>query len=164
MVYSLKEDVTNIELSNKIKILRIDVPFFYDVMYNNDIERLNRFIEKYKLVKLDIESAKRLARFISLFYEKNKTKASEIVKGDEDMSYLYDKVLENSDELIGVYDKESHDKFIREAYTKEQVEQGIKQKENDMVLNMLSKGLSIELISEISNLSIDEIKIIKNKA
>ena len=162
MVYSLKEDVTNIELSNKIKILRIDVPFFYDVMYNNDIERLNRFIEKYKLVKLDLESAKRLARFISLFYEKNKTKASEIVKGDEDMSYLYDKVLENSDELIGVYDKESHDKFIREAYMKEQVEQGIKQKENDMVLNLLAQNVSIDIISKASGLSIEEIEELRN--
>ena len=170
MVYSFKEEVTGVELTDKIKIIRIDVLFFYKIMYNNDEERLKKFIDEYKLVKLDNEKALRLAKFISLFYEKDEEKASEIVRGDKDMSYVYDKVLENSDELIGVYDKESHDKFIREAYIKEQtelatkkgLEQGKIEEKKTIVLNMLNENIDIELISKVTGLSIDEIKNIKD--
>ena len=177
MVYSLKDDVSNVELTDRIKILRIDVPFFYNVMYNNDIERLKKFIGSFKLVRLDLNSGLRLAKFISLFYERNGLKASELVKGDVDMSHVYDKILENSDELIGAYDKESHDEFIREAYIKERTEEAIKEglekgleqgieqgkleERKVIVLNMLNKDLSLEMISEISGLSIDEIEQIE---
>ena len=186
MVYTLRDEVTNTLLTDKFKILRIDVPFFYNVLYNNDIDKLEDFIKRFKMIELDMKDALRLTKFISLFNERDIIKANELVKGDKDMEHVYDKVIENSDELIGAYDKESHDRFIRNAYLKEQtelalekghkegLEQGLKEgieegiekgiekgkieNTKTMVLNMLNKNIDINLISEISGLSIDEIK------
>ena len=119
MVYTLRDEVTNTLLTDKFKILRIDVPFFYNVLYNNDIDKLKDFIKRFKMLKLNMEDALRLTKFISLFNERDRIKANELVRGDKDMEHVYDKVIENSDELIGAYDKESHDRFIKEAWMEE---------------------------------------------
>ena len=107
------------------------------------------------------------------------------------MEEMYDDILENSSDLIGVYDKESHDRFVRNAYMKEKIEEGIEQgikermeqgikkgieqgieqgiekgskaKEKELVLKMLEENIDIELISKVSGLSIKEIANIKLK-
>ena len=88
--------------------------------------------------------------------------------------------------MIGAYDKESHDRFIRNAYLKEQtelalekghkegleqglkegieegiekgIEKGIEQGKTNIVINMLKENIDINVISKVSGLSIDEIK------
>ena len=180
MVYTLRDEVTNTLLTDKFKILRIDVPFFYNVLYNNDIDKLEDFIKRFKMIELDMKDALRLTKFISLFNERDIIKANELVKGDKDMEHVYDKVIENSDELIGAYDKESHDRFIKEAWMEEkkkeieekkkeiedkkkEIEKNAVEKEKKtMVLNMLNKNIDINIISEITGFSIEEIKNIEN--
>lgn len=171
MIYTMRDEITNSLLSDNLTILRIDVPFFYKVEYNKDIEKLNKFIEKFSVYrKLDKESALRLTKFISLFYEKDGQRARKIVEGDARMEHVYNKISENSNELIGVYNKASHDKFIMDGYIKEQREEAIKEgleqgrleKERTMVLNMLNENIELQMISKISGLSIDEIENIRN--
>lgn len=83
--------------------------------------------------------------------------------------------LSTDPEFIGYYDyEESRKRDIEDAketakeegYTEGYdlgVEQGIEQKEKELIINMKDKGISIELISEISKLSIEEVeKIINN--
>ena len=162
MLYTLRDEVTNTLLTDKFKILRIDVPFFYNVLYNNDIDKLKDFIKRFKMLKLNMEDALRLTKFISLFNERDRIKANELVRGDKDMEHVYDKVIENSDELIGAYDKESHDRFIKEAWMEEKKkeieENAVEKEKKTMVLNMLSENVDINIISKVSGLSIDEIK------
>ena len=44
------------------------------------------------------------------------------------------------------------------------LEQGLEQKEHEIVVNMKEKGFALEVISDITNLSIDKIeKILENK-
>ena len=51
----------------------------------------------------------------------------------------------------------------KKFYTEKKInyEKGIEEKQKEIVLNMLNKGLELNLISEISGLSIDEINKIK---
>ena len=140
MVYTLRDEVTNTLLTDKFKILRIDVPFFYNVLYNNDIDKLKDFIKRFKMLKLNMEDALRLTKFISLFNERDRIKANELVRGDKDMEHVYDKVIENSDELIGAYDKESHDRFIRNAYLKEQTELALEKGHKEGLEQGLKEG------------------------
>ena len=42
------------------------------------------------------------------------------------------------------------------------MKKGVEQTKKEMVINMKEKGLSLEMISDISNLSIEEIKNILN--
>ena len=149
MRYKLRDEKTGVILTEKMEIIRIDVPYFYDRCYNKD--------------------ASRKEKFIGLFNEENKIKAKELIVGDEDMKEIYDKVEEYSDDIIGLYDVESHKrenyKAKMEELEKESIERGmqkgiekgIEKTKTVMVKNMISKNLSLELISEISGLSIDEI-------
>ena len=142
MRYKLREEETGVELSEKMEIIRIDVPYFYKRCYNKD--------------------ASRKEKFIGLFNEENKIKAKELIVGDEDMKDIYNKVEEYSDDIIGLYDVESHKRENYKAKIEEGFEQGKKESIELLVKNMISKNLSIELISEISGLTIDEIERISN--
>ena len=73
----------------------------------------------------------------------------------------------NDEELcVLFYNKEEEDKKIwdsirlevAEKSKQEGIEQGIEQNRKEMVMNMKEKGISMELISDISNLSIEEIE------
>ncbi len=75
--------------------------------------------------------------------------------------------MNNDDELWTRYiSKEEDEQMIlngiiaeeREASHAEGVKEGLIQKEREMIINMLHKGLSIEDIKEISNLSEKEVK------
>ena len=73
--------------------------------------------------------------------------------------YIKEATYVSRDELIlESYDKEwaLKDQGKREGY-----EEGIKQREKDIVISMLKKELDIKLISEITNLSEKEIIKIK---
>ena len=158
--------------SDKMKLLKIDVPYFYKLWYNIDNRKLTKLALEYHYN--DINEVKKLIRLIALFYERNGDNAKKIVKGDKDMEDIYSRIEDYSEKFIGVYDKDCHDRETRKAYMKEKTEeaikeglekgmqQGLEQGISLMVMNMLNKNLSLEMISEISGLSIDKIKNIKN--
>lgn len=133
-------------LTEKMKIIRIDVPYFYRKCYNKD--------------------ASRKEKFIGLFNETSKDKAKILSEGDSDMKSIYDKIEELSDDMVGVYDRESRKRAefnyeLKEAEEKG-LKKGIKQNKKEMVLNLLKENIDINVISKVSGLSIDEINNIKN--
>ena len=111
-----------------------------------------------------------------------------LVEGDDTMKRVKDKVVELSEdeELIGVYDKEIVDRKVRNSMIKsakmeaekDGLEQGLKkglkqgleqgkiaginEEKLNIAKKMLDEKIEIEIISKITNLSIDEIKNIKD--
>ena len=96
MSYKLiNRDTLNI-LSDKMEIIKINVPYFYDKCYNKD--------------------ATLKERFIWLFNEEDCKKAFKLLNVEKDMEELYNKILENSnEELVGLYDLESHRKEVERS-------------------------------------------------
>lgn len=58
---------------------------------------------------------------------------------------------------------EEDQKLILNTTKKYAYEQGVKERENDIVINMLNKNFDYEIISDITKLSIEEIVKIKNE-
>ena len=137
MKYELIDKNTGDVFSNKIEIIRIDVPYFYRICYN--------------------EGASNKDKFIGLFNEEDKEKARKLIVGNKDMEGIYEKMDEYSDDIIGLYDVEARRKFEEESV----LEEALNNKKKEIARNMLSKNMDIDLISEITGLSIDEIKNIK---
>ena len=76
-------------------------------------------------------------------------------------------VLNSNDALLHEWEKE---KFIAyETYcatmdaTKEALAKGMENQSNEIIKNMLSKNMDINLISEVTNKSVEEIKKIEEK-
>ena len=103
MRYKLRDEETNEILCEDMEIIRIDIPYYYKRCYNKD--------------------ANELEKLMGLIYEEDKNKAKILVGGNKDMEDIYDKILENSENIIGLYDKESHDKETRKAYMEEKIEE-----------------------------------------
>ena len=160
MKYILMDENNNV-LTDKVKIYRIDIPYFYKICYNRD-----KLTKSEKELNMSEEEILKLAKFISLFYEKDEERAKEIVRGDKDLEGIFDRVKDYSEKFIGVYDKESHDRETRKAYmeekTKEALEQGKIEEKKSIVLNMLKENANIKFISKVTGLSIKEIEDIKN--
>ena len=71
------------------------------------------------------------------------------------MEELYDKIIEDSDdEIIGLYDLESHRREVERSAMEEAVREGIEQ----TARNMLKENISIEIISKVTGLSTEKIK------
>ena len=74
--------------------------------------------------------------------------------------------LSTDPEFIGYYDYEQahQDDLEMAEYTglKKGIEQGIEQRNKELVINMASEGLTLEVISKVINLSIEEIEKILN--
>ena len=70
----IEEDMHNI-LSDKIEIIKIDIPYFLERRYNEDINKLDS-----------------LDRFIGLLGVKDKELARNISEGDKNMENIYKKV------------------------------------------------------------------------
>ena len=146
-----------------MEIVKVNVPYFYSVCYNKD--------------------ATLQERFIGLFNEDDSDKAKLLIRGDKDMEELYNKILENSDdEIIGLYDIESHrreversvrEEAVEEGYSeglekglekgieqgiKQGIEQGIKQRNIDIAKNMIKENIDIAIISKVTGLSVEDIK------
>ena len=147
MSYQLLNKETLTLLSDKMKIIKVSVPYFYDRCYNKD--------------------ASLKERFIGFLNEENKEKAKLLIRGDKNMEELYDKVEEYSDdEIIGLYDLESHrsevERSVREEATRESfkkgLEQGIEQGLEQAAKQMKKENIDIETISKVTGLSIEEIK------
>ena len=143
MSYKLMNKETLNILSDKMEIVKISVPYFYERYYNED--------------------ASLQERFIGLFNEEDSIKAKKLIKGDKNMEEIYDEIVDNSDdEMIGLYDIESHRREIertsREEAIEEGIQQGIEQNTISIAKNMLKANTDINFISEVTGLSTDEIR------
>ena len=147
MSYKLINKETGKLLSDKMEIVKVNVPYFYSVCYNKD--------------------ATLQERFIGLFNEDDSDKAKLLIRGDKDMEELYNKILENSDdEIIGLYDIESHRREVERSVREEAVEEGyseglekgIEQRNIDIAKNMIKENIDIAIISKVTGLSVEDIK------
>ena len=166
MSYRLINKETGKILSDKMEIVKVNVPYFYRICYN--------------------KSATLQERFIGLLNEEDGNKAKLLIRGDKNMEDLYDKIVENSDEeIIGLYDLESHRREVERSVMEEAVEQGhaqglaqghaqghaqgleegleqgIKQEKENITRNMLKEGFDLDLIAKLTGLSTEEISKFK---
>ena len=175
MRYKLYDKSAKEELTDIMEIIRIDIPYYTKMCYNKDTKELDS-----------------LTRFIGMFGLEEKEEIKGICNGDEDMENIYKKVEEyNSDlDLMGAYDWEWHQKElkrleIRDA-KKEAIKEGLKEgreeglkeglkegreegrveglKEGkiEIAKNLLKKNIDINVILEVTNLSIEEINKLAN--
>ena len=179
MRYKLMEEKTKDILTDKIEIIRIDVPYFVNKCYNEDVNELD-----YK------------DRFIGLIGIEDMSFAKTIINGDKSMEDIMKKVDDFSvnEEILGAYDAEEHRKFvewsIREQYkeeaqeaakkaqeaakeaqeaakealeeakeaSKEALKQGIEQGILNIAKNMKKEQLDINIISKVTGLSKEQIE------
>ena len=155
MRYMFMEEKTKDILTDKIEIIRIDVPYFVEKCYNEDVKNLD-----YK------------DRFIGLIGAEDIELAKTITAGDESMEEIMKKMEDFSvnEEILGAYDAEEHRKFVEESIMeqhreegfeegKEQgIKQGIDREKTNIAKNMKKENLDIEIISKITGFSKEEIE------
>ena len=119
-------------------------------------------LENFRNPKYNI--GKEITKFLEFITSSEFSDIKNVSKGDEDYMAAFRKVedLSTDPEFIGYYDYEqAHQDDIEMAeYTG--LKKGIEQNRKEMVVNMKEKGLSIEMIADVSNLSIEEVEKILN--
>ena len=170
MRYRLIDEKTKEELTNKIEIVRVDLPYYVKRCYNKNVKELD-----YK------------DKFIGMIGIEEKSKLEKIIKGEKKMEEIMKRVEEFSDdeEILGAYDAETHreetEMLIRMGYIDEAnkikeefrksvleegkkegfekgIEQGMEEKSAQIVKNMLKENLDIEIISKVTGLTLQEIE------
>ncbi len=159
--YCYKEDDTirrdfvlssddNTILTNKIVIIDIYLPNIKKKMYNKGIEALSE-----------------MERFLLIGLEENKQKALEYVGDDIVMKDLEERISDwtLSDDLRESYDKEwaLKDQAKREGVI-EGIEQGRKEEKIEIIKKLLASDMSVEEISKITDIPVEEINsLVDNK-
>ncbi len=148
--YLLMDNEQNI-LTNKIVIIDIYLPNIKKKMYNKGIKALSE-----------------MERFLLIGLEENKQKALEYVGDDIIMKDLEERISDwtLSDDLRESYDKEwaLKDQAKREGVIQgieQGIEQGMKQGKSEIINKLLDSGMTVEEISKITDMPIEEIQHIK---
>ena len=151
MHYKITSLETNETLTDRLEIIRIDVPYYSKKWYNTG-----------KKGSTDVE------RFIALFNISDKETANNISTGDKDMGEILKKIEECSsdEEIIGAYDLEFHRSEIerlgkieaREEGIKEGIKEGILEKSKEIAHNMLKENIDLDIISRVTGLTKEQIK------
>ena len=136
-------------LTDKIKIIHLYLP-----------KILNKYYNKEKLSELE--------KLMLVFNLTNKNELNDIIGENKIMEEYKKEALDasHSEEVIGLYDKELEDEFLKRATYQEGIEKGIEKgieqgknkKSIEIAKIMLDKNMDISLISEITKLSKEEIK------
>ena len=125
------------------------------------------YFKRIKDLRIDHDLyQKQIANLLKITSRK---KLREIAKGDGDLEDMA-KIIEdlNEDEnLIGLYDKEKMDEWMKKidhnVAVKEGLEQGSNNKAKEIAKNMLNMQMSIEDISKATGLSEKDIEKIKSE-
>ncbi len=154
----------------------IDVFFIQNEKYILTDKLIFVFIYLPKLKKLcynkDIKDLNELEKYLSLLVETNIKKALEIAKGDKDMEEFVNEAIDASsdNEIIGLYDKELHEKRLKNTLIEETreegfnagLEQGLEQgslsEKKEIAKSMLKNGIDIDIIVKCTGLSKNEIE------
>ena len=157
-VYSLIDEKSGKILTDMLQIVRYDVPYFKELCYTTDINKLDG-----------------LSRLIGLFGANNIREVEYICKGDEELEEIMKQYKKYNDleDVIGAYDWELHQSELArvareqaveaaieettEKVTKEVTKEVTEQSKIEIAKNMLKKGSTIEFISEVTGLDIDTI-------
>ena len=167
MRYKLMDENTKDILTDKIEIIRIDVPYFVEKCYNEDVKNLD-----YK------------DRFIGLIGTEDIELAKTITAGDKSMEEIMKKMEDFSvnEEILGAYDAEEHRQFLEESIREqcreegweegkqqglkqglkqgleEGLEQGLEQGILNTAKNMKKENADINFISKVTGLSKEKIE------
>jgi len=161
--FIMKEEDTNEILDESYINYHVDLEYIYNTCYNKSVNKLSKF-ERYCLMLM----------------ADTKEFASKVSGDDKVMNKVRDKieVLSEDEKMIGLYDaekiaekvkntqiKSARNEGIKEGIEKgikQGIEKGIEQEKINIVTNMLNKSLDINLISEVTGLSIEQIKNLNN--
>lgn len=145
--YSLKNEYNN-ELTQKLEIYHINIAECSRIWYNNDIEKYPKKLQKEiifgaLLMEKDYERFKEVLEEVSMndSLKENILDTTEEFSEDEDFAYLW-------------YDKEQNDRAILNGTIAEERENERKK----IARTMIDKNMDINLISELTSLSIEELK------
>ena len=158
-VYTLQND-DNEKLTNKFMVIHIYLANLREKWFTYGIENLSE-AEKALLVFIEpsIDDSFKFGKGIDIMEEfiKDAIKAS----SNEILLEAYDKEWALKDEGKREGFDDGYDSGYDSGFD-DGIEEGIEQNKIEMVKNMLAKSLDINLISEISGLTIEEINKIKN--
>ena len=120
-------------------------------------------MEKVREKGYNIDELNKFEKILLILQEESKTRLKELSKGDGELIMMVKKIEEMSynPELIGLYDKEKRDAVVNGINIADAEKKGSKEKQIEIAKNMLLKGTDIEFISEVTNLSKDEIENLK---
>ena len=133
-------------LTDKIKIIQIYIPLIREKWYDKD-----------ELTELE--------KFMIITNEKDSSNVDDILKENKFMESYRDDAKEKSidTEVVGLFNKEIEDGILLKASLKNEHEKGRKEREIEIVNNMIKQKIDIDTISKFTNLSKEEIIAIMNK-
>ena len=144
LCYSISEDEMHIPYTNLFKIVTYNMDYFIKKWYNNDIEGVNKFMLLLAAPDIDI--------------------MREISKGDELMEEITNKVMElNEDPEIykNITLENDQEKLFNTAMSvsrNEGKEEGKIEGKIEIAKKLFDNGMSLEEISNITELTIEDIK------
>ena len=166
--YMLRNKKGN-ELTDKLQIHHINIEKCYSVWYNKTINKYSK--QEQNII--------RLGALLCITNNEEFTKCLEEIFMEEEIKKNIEKAnfALNDDEEINMwwYDAEIDRKLKKEAMLHDEIEyekkkarekgrkEGIKQTKEELVKNMLNKGISISDISEITGLSKEEIEKLREE-
>ena len=149
--FNADEPIIELEMRDTKNKYNIDIVKVYHIVLEN-FDNLNYNIDK------------EITKFVEFIKTSKFSDLEKISKGDNDYMAGYRKVedLSTDPEFIGYYDYEQAHQDDPEMAEYTGLKKGIEQNRKEMVVNMKEKGLSIEMIADVSNLSIEEVEKILN--
>ena len=150
MKYRLYDKEAEEELTDMMEIIKIYIPYFKERCYNEDVDELDS-----------------QTKFLGLLGVESSEEAKKLCNGDEDMEEIYDKMKKYNDEMdvMGAYDWEFHQKELKRQEIKDATEaalkEGIEQEKISTAKNLLKKNIDINIISEVTGMTIEEINKLK---
>ena len=130
-------------------------------IYSNKIRIINIYLPNIR--KKDYNKLKLYEKLLLIFNENDNQLLKNLSKGDEIMEKYVKESKEASeqDEVIGMYDKELHDEKLRLAENDEYREKGKQEKAKETALKLLQKNIDLNIISECTGISLEELKKLK---
>ena len=130
-------------------------------IYSNKIRIINIYLPNIR--KKDYNKLKLYEKLLLIFNENDNQLLKNLSKGDEIMEKYVKESKEASeqDEVIGMYDKELHDEKLRLAENDEYMEKGKQEKAKETALKLLQKNIDLNIISECTGISLEELKKLK---
>lgn len=150
-------------ISEIVKVININVAKAFDKSYtylNEFEENIARICRIFSATNSS-DLKKEIASFMSKEEAKNFVKKVQELSNDDEMVYMFDQ--ENMQEMIRNTElEEATEKGIKHGLEKGR-EQGAREKSVENAKNALKLGVSADIISKITGLSIAEIETLKNK-
>ena len=146
-------------------------------VYTNKIHIYNIYLPNIR--KKDYNSLEEYEKLLLVFNENDNNILNELSKGDKIMKEYIDdsRRASEEDEVIGMYDKELHEERLRKSELreanengiqqgrsegiKEGIQQGKKEKAKEAALKLLQKNIDLNIISECTGLSFEELQKLK---